>query len=365
MSLVRQAHRLVVHPLVKVALQDQKLAQVLVAPSWPVVRSKQHVGICTEQLNALVDVLRPVQHIAHEGTTDGHEVVHRVGAVFRHAQGLQVREVEVHLRWRFGFGCQLENDAHTVNDEFLTGAGDVFGGCKKSRRAHRHRVAETAVDVAARSWGQHRPELIRRSSRHCRPGYHVLTDGFAHEVLGGDDPTATGIDFGAVGHPKHPAEVVGMRVRVDDGSDWSLLDVLVNQCERSAGRVLTRQRVDDDPARFTANESDVRDVVAAHLPYAVDNLEQPVVRIEYGMTPKIWVHGLGCRGTVAQELVCTDVEHPPSLGARDNRFTQRRDVSAANTFEIGWVWAAPSSGLVHRNGVNGRPLCCTARVAAL
>ena len=77
------------------------------------------VGARAEQPIRLVDVLRPVERVAHLGASDRHQVVHVVRAVLRHAQPAAIGKEEVHLRRRLGLGRQLEHDPHAVDDELL------------------------------------------------------------------------------------------------------------------------------------------------------------------------------------------------------------------------------------------------------
>jgi len=55
-------------------------------------------------------------------------------------------------------------------------------------------------------------------------------------------------------------------------------------------------------------------VVSAHLPDAIAHLEQPVVCVEHGMTPKIRVDGVRCWVAFAQEVVGIDMAHPSIVG---------------------------------------------------
>ena len=146
------AHRLVVHPFVKIPLQDQELPQVVAAPAWPVVRCKQHLRLCTEHLQTFVDVLRPVQGIAHQGATNRHQVVHRVRAVFCHAERLELGEIKVHLGWCFGFRCQLEDHTYAIHHQLLSCSSDFLGWGQECGWADWHGGSETAIHMPARSW---------------------------------------------------------------------------------------------------------------------------------------------------------------------------------------------------------------------
>ena len=79
------------------------------------------------------------------------QVVHHARAVLRRTQGAEVREVEHHLGRRLGVGRQLEHDADAVEDELLTGGGDLMGRSDKRDRAGRHRASEAAIDLAERT----------------------------------------------------------------------------------------------------------------------------------------------------------------------------------------------------------------------
>ena len=83
---------------------------------------------------------------------------------------------------------------------------------------------------------QQRAELVERPAVHRVAGQQVLGDGLAHEVLGGDDPAAAGVDVGLGGDAEHAAEVVEVAVRVDDRGDRPLAEVRVGQLEAGARR---------------------------------------------------------------------------------------------------------------------------------
>ena len=55
--MVGQAHCLIMHPSVQVALQGEKLAHVVFAPHWPVVRHEHDRCLVGEHLHVFVDVL--------------------------------------------------------------------------------------------------------------------------------------------------------------------------------------------------------------------------------------------------------------------------------------------------------------------
>jgi hypothetical protein len=136
--------------------------------------------------------------------------VHRVVAVFCHAQCVEVGEEEVHLRWGFRLWCELEDDADAVNRHLFTSERDVVCRRDESRRPDGDRVAETAVDVTCRCCRQERAELEQCTTAHRWTSNHVLANGLMHEVLRRNDDASTSIDFFLRGHTKNAAEMVGV-----------------------------------------------------------------------------------------------------------------------------------------------------------
>ena len=69
-------------------------------------------------------------------------------------------------------------------------------------------------------------------------------------------------------------------MRVDHGRDRQVLDLLVDQLEARPCRLERRQRVEDDPAGFAADEGEVGEIQAANLVDPRDDLEQSVLLVE-------------------------------------------------------------------------------------
>ena len=111
---------------------------------------------------------------------------------------------------------------------------------------------------------QHRV-LPLRAARHGVAGEHVLLDRGLHEALGRDHHDLAAGDVGLVDHAAHAAEVVDVRVRVDDADHRPLAELLVDELERRARGFLGGQRVEHDPAGIALDEADVGQVEAAHL----------------------------------------------------------------------------------------------------
>ena len=222
-----------------------------------------------------------------------------------------VGEEEVHLRGRLGLGRHLEHDAHAVDDEFLAGVGDVDRRHDQARHTQRHALAESGVDVAARSRREQRPELVERPAVHRHAGEQVLGDGLAQEVLGGDHLAPAGVDVVLAGDAEHAAEVVEMAVGVDHRGDRPLAEVTVGEFETRRGGGGVGERIDDHPAVAALDEGDVADVVAPRLPATGGDLEQAVDHVELGLAPQAGVHGVGIRGVLLDERPPVDVPRRP------------------------------------------------------
>ena len=118
-ALVGQVQDLVVHVGVEVALAAEDLLDAFVAPARPVVRGEQHLGLPAEQVERLVDVLRPGQGIADQGAAERVDVVQGGDDVLRHPERLHLRDVGVHLRGRLGVRRVLEDHPHAVDLDLL------------------------------------------------------------------------------------------------------------------------------------------------------------------------------------------------------------------------------------------------------
>ena len=90
-----------------------------------------------------------------------------------------------------------------------------------------------------------------------------------------------------------------------------LTEVFVREVEAGACGLVGGEWVDDQPPGDGSDERDVGDVVPARLPDAVADLEQPVNRVEAGLTPESRVARVGRVGSVvpAQEVVVRGVPH--------------------------------------------------------
>ena len=120
-------------------------------------------------------------------------------------------------------------------------------GAIRPGRPERDRLAEPAVDVPRGPGGSSGPNWYMRATGHREAGDHVLADRLAQEVLGRDDPAPPGIDVRLRRHAEHAAEVIGVRVGVDDGDDRPLAEMGVGELQARLRARLDGERVDHDP----------------------------------------------------------------------------------------------------------------------
>ena len=118
-ALVGEVQHLVVEVGVGVALRAHDFLDARVAPARPAVRGEHHFGLAAEPVQRRVDLLRPLQRIAHQRAAQRVDVVDRAGDVLGRPERLELRELGVHLRRRFGAGRVLEHHLHAVDGQFL------------------------------------------------------------------------------------------------------------------------------------------------------------------------------------------------------------------------------------------------------
>lgn len=127
--------------------------------------------------------------------------------------------------------------------------------------------------------------------------------------------------------------------------------MITDQLERRLGCVLTRERVDDDPASGSSYERDVGDVVAAHLPNTINDFEQAVVCIQRRMSPQVGVYGVRSSSALPEEVVGADIKHATAVATRNHRIPQRSNVTTTNSLQVCGVWLSITGTLIGCNGV--------------
>ncbi len=94
----------------------------------PMVGGEDHIGIGTEQVDRLGQILRPRVRITHQCTADGENVVQSVAGVLGQAQDPQIGEEEVELWGRLRARRHLKHHPDTVDRELLARGGHVDRG---------------------------------------------------------------------------------------------------------------------------------------------------------------------------------------------------------------------------------------------
>jgi hypothetical protein len=156
----------------------------------------------------------------------------------------------------------------------------------------------------------------------------VLADRAFQETGRGDDRHVRPVGQDAV----HAAEVIAVRVGVDDRRHRAVAAVLSVQAE-CRGRAFDRdQRVDDDHAGVALDERDVREVEAANLVDPVGDLEQALLTAELTLPPQTRVNRFWA--IAVKEAVGVGVPHHPAVGRRHRTGRQRCDEVAAGVLEV-------------------------------
>ena len=142
-------------------------------------------------------------------------------------------------------------------------------------------LADRLVDVAERAAIQQGPVLVEQPPVHGIAGVHGLRHRVLQEPDRGDQLDLAAGDVGLVDDAADAAEVVRVGVRVHDGDDGAVPEVLGDQGVGGSGGLLAGQRVEHDPAGVGPDEADVRQVEAADLvDVARDHLVQAVGHVE-------------------------------------------------------------------------------------
>ena len=161
-------------------------------------------------------------------------------------------------------------------------------------------------------FGSLAPYMYSRTAAHGAARVDVLGDRRVHEAVPGDDRDALAVD--AV----HPAEVVDVRVGVDDRGDRPVAAVLAVERQRGGRGLLGDQRVDDDDAVVALDQRHVRQVETADLVDAVGDLVEPLLRAQLALAPQARVRGVGAVG-VEEGVGVVVPDHAPVGGLDDAR----------------------------------------------
>ena len=319
--------------LVEVALLADHGVDPLLSPHRPVVLAAHRIGLAAPHLQGLAEIFRPRQRVAHVGATERQQIVEVVRAVLRQVQQLVARNEEMHFRRGLGVRRHLEFEFDPVDAAPVSGRHDQIGRPQQRHRAHRHRLAEAAIDLSARALGQQRPELILRAPQHRRAGDDVFRNRVLHEQVGRDDRNLAAGQRLLIEHAARAAPMVGMGVGEDDGRHRPLAAMLEIQRHRGARAFDRGQRIHHDDAAVALDQRHVGDVEAAHLIDAGHDFEQPVVHVEPRLPPQARIHrrrGFG----FGQKAIGLEAPDHPALRRRNARMVQRAEKAARRLVEI-------------------------------
>ena len=330
---IGKAQRLVMHIFVHVALLLQEIDRAVLAPARPVMGGEENLRLAREEVHRFVDVIAPRLGVAHLRAARRVDVVHVAGTVLRHAERLELREIEIHLRRRFGIGRHLEDDFHTVDDELLARLANAFRRRHDGNGAHGNGLAQTGIDMALRIARQHRAIHVGRTAAHRIARQYVLAYRGFEEAFRRDDHEAVP-DVLVRDHAAHAAIMVDMAVRVDDGGNGLVAALLTHELQRGGGRFGRDQRVDDDVARIALDEGDVRDVEIADLINARHDFEETVNGIELRLTPEARVYRVGAIATFGLESELAHIPDGVPRLVQHFRVRDRRDEAALCVLEI-------------------------------
>ena len=314
-ALVGIVQRLVVEVRVRVTLRAQHLLDAGVAPARPAVGGEHHLGLLAEFPQRRVDVLRPVERVAHRRTAQRVDVVDGARHVLRSPECLELREPGIHLDRRLGVGRVLEHHLHAVERDLLDVLGDEAVRRDQSHGATGDVLADRLIHMTERVALQQRGVLHLTATRHDVAGEHVLGNRMFHESFGRDQHDLAADHVGLIHDASHARPVVHVCMRIDDAHDRTLAELFVDQFERRPRRLLRGQRVEHDPAGVALDEADVREIEAAHLVDAArHHLVQPVTHVEHRLPLQ---RGMNAREILAgqQPLVALHVPgHVPRIG---------------------------------------------------
>ena len=333
-TLVGEPQDRVVEVGVGVALRPHHLADAIVAPAGPAVGGEHHRGLVTIAIQCRVDVLRPNQRIAHERAPQRVDVVDGAGDVLRRTERLELREPDVHLGRRFRAGRVLELHPDAVDGEFLEILADDPRRRDQAHAASRNVLADRLVHVAVGAARQQDAVLEEQAPVHGIAGVDVLRHRVLQESHGRDDRYPAASDIGLVDHTACTAEMITVRMRVDHRDDRPLAELLVDERKGSSGRLLRRQRVDDDPARIAFDDAEVGDVEAADLVEpARHDLVEAVGHVQHRLALQRRMDAVELP-VLQQEIVARHIPGDVTAVGLDLPVRRRRDEAALRLLEI-------------------------------
>lgn len=239
------------------------------------------------------------------------------------------REAEVHLGGCLGARGELEDDADAVDDLLLAGAGDVHGRRDEGHGAGGAGGAQTAADLPLRSLGELRSVHVDGATGHGGPRVDVVADRVAQEA--GRREHRNGVVVGRQ-DAACAAEVLAVRVGVDQAGDRPVAAVLAVELQGRGGGLGGDERVDDDDAVVALDQCHVGQVQTAGLVDALRDLVQALPAHQPALPPQALVRGVGA--VSGQEAVGLGVPDHPAVVRGDLGRVERGDEATVGVGEV-------------------------------
>ena len=198
---------------------------------------------------------------------------------------------------------------------------------------------------------------IAGATAHRIAGDDVLANGGPREIGGGEDLYLARFKIRLRYESPHAAIVIDMAMRIDHRDDRLVAQLRNHEPfpDRLAD-LLGDQRVDHDVARFRPDDAHHRQIVPAHLPDAVGDLEQSVNHVELGHPPQARIHRVGRVVALGHfdEVVGGGILYRHALAvADDNRLRQRSEQAATRVLKIACI--------IERQALSVQPIHITRR----
>ena len=242
--LIHHPDRLVVQIAVVIALARQPALDLGLPETRPAMARCDCVAAVGVKIDGLVQKACPSMGIAHLRPARGQDIVERAGRNFGGEERFGRRNVNIHFSGSFGRRHHLELQANAIHDPDLTGFANVDGRRNQGDIAACDALADAAAHLPLRTGGEITAELIIGAPAHRRACHHIFGRCFSEKMLWRDDRDLTSLHIGLINHAAHAAEMVAVAMAIDDGSNRTRAEFLINQSKRSGSRIARRQRVD-------------------------------------------------------------------------------------------------------------------------
>ncbi len=151
-----------------------------IAPTWPAMGGKHHIGLTAVTKESLINLLAALQWVADQGSSRGMYVKGGAGDVLCGAEGFELWEPGVYLRWDFGARSVLELHLNPVGDLFDRFADDA-GRCNEAGGSSSGVLAKGSINMSEGAARQRNSLLIKKTAVHRIAGVDVFADSVIYE----------------------------------------------------------------------------------------------------------------------------------------------------------------------------------------